>query len=67
MNTTTARPNPRSRHSDMEPLRFRAELPTVSMHRHPLIPLGATHDFLVPNPRPDLTLDLHFLRMIEAG
>jgi hypothetical protein len=25
------------------------------------------HDFLVPNPRPDLVLDPHFLRMIEAG
>lgn len=28
---------------------------------------GPGHDFLVPNPRPDLVLDPHFLRMIEAG
>ena len=25
------------------------------------------HDFLVPNPRPDLCADAHTLRMIEAG
>jgi hypothetical protein len=38
-------------------------------------PLGAApaprpapaHDFLVPNPRPDLCVDAHTLRMIEAG
>lgn len=29
------------------------------------VPSGYAHDFLVPNPRPDLTLDPHLLRMIE--
>lgn len=43
-------------------MRIRAELPAVTALRSP----NATHDFLVPNPRPDLILDRRTLRMIEV-
>lgn len=45
-NTLTRRP-PRG-----QPIRFRAQLPAVAPATLP--PREATHDFLVPNPRPDL-------------
>lgn len=48
-------------------LRLRAELPAVAAPCPPLQPTNVRHDFLVPNPRPDLTTDVHTLRMIEAG
>ena len=67
MNTTTLRPQPRPRRTTAEPLRSRAELPAIWHLPNPLRPAQATHDFLVPNPRPDLTTDLRTLRMIEAG
>ena len=66
MNTTTIRPD-RPRHIDLEPPRFRAELPAVRLSPCHLRPAAAQHDFLVPNPRPDLTIDPRTLRMIEAG
>lgn len=47
--------------------RPRAELPAITQPARPLLPSHAAHDFLVPNPRPDLTLGTHTLRMIEAG
>ena len=48
----------------LEPIWNRAELtPVTNAHPH----AGhATHDFLVPNPRPDLTFDPRTLRMIEV-
>lgn len=47
-------------------LRHRAEFPALWHTSPPLVPSQAAHDFLVPNPRPDLTLDPHTLRMLEA-
>jgi hypothetical protein len=51
------------------PLRLRAQLPalTHAPTRPPPRPARAAHDFLVPNPRPDLTTDAHLLLMLEAG
>lgn len=43
-------------------MRIRAQLPAVTALRGAI----ATHDFLVPNPRPDLILDHRTLRMIEV-
>lgn len=43
-------------------MRIRAELPAVTA----LPGAIATHDFLVPNPRPDLIFDRRTLRMIEV-
>ncbi len=67
MKTPTIRLQPRPRHIDTEPLRFRVELPALRAAPCALLPAQAKHDFLVPNPRPDLTLDPQTLRMIEAG
>jgi len=67
MNTPTLRLEPRPRRTSAEPLRSRAELPAIWHRPSPLRPAHAAHDFLVPNPRPDLTTDLRTLRMIEAG
>ncbi len=46
----------------------RARLHTAAPAQTARVPLPsrAAHDFLVPNPRPDLTLDPHLLRMIEV-
>ena len=44
----------------------RAPLPALAPFRPPPRPARAAHDFLVPNPRPDLTTDPHTLRMIET-
>jgi hypothetical protein len=52
-------------HRAEPPLRFRAQLPALAGWPPPPKPQRAAHDFLVPNPRPDLTTDLHTLRMIE--
>ena len=49
------------------PLRLRAQLPTLAATHPPPRPARAAHDFLVPNPRPDLTPDAHLLLMLEAG
>jgi hypothetical protein len=51
----------------MHSLRLRAEVPVVAALSRPGLPSAADHDFLVPNPRPDLTLDLQTLRMIQVG
>lgn len=67
MNTPTLRLHPRPRRTPADPLRSRAESPAIWHHPNPLRPAQAGHDFLVPNPRPDLTTDLRTLRMIEAG
>ncbi|MES2694648.1 MAG: hypothetical protein V4773_14325 [Verrucomicrobiota bacterium] len=50
-----------------ERLRQRADLPAIRPAAPFAIASRAEHDFLVPNPRPDLTLDRTTLRMIEAG
>lgn len=60
------RPGPTAVFRDSS-LRSRAELPAVTAPIRPLQPTTARHDFLVPNPRPDLAIDLTTLRMIEAG
>ncbi len=67
MNTPTALLKPRLRRTPAKPLHLRAELPAIWHAASPLRPATAAHDFLVPNPRPDLTTDLRTLRMIEAG
>jgi hypothetical protein len=64
MNATIDRLAHHPDHIDAQPLRFRAELPAVR-GRPPLPAVcDAAHDFLVPNPRPDLTFDPHTLLMI---
>ena len=63
MNTTTARPlRHRPIKARLEPIWLRAEFPPAAMP--PAV--HATHDFLVPNPRPDLIFDRQTLRMIEV-
>jgi hypothetical protein len=65
MNTATARPiRHRPTKARLEPIWNRAEFtPVTSLSAH----AGqATHDFLVPNPRPDLIFDQRTLRMIEV-
>jgi hypothetical protein len=53
--------------TDTQALRHRAELPAIrTLLRGPYARM-AEHDFLVPNPRPDLTCDARTLRMLEAG
>lgn len=52
MNTTTIGASHIPGLFETQPLRLRAELPAL-----PRAPY-ATHDFLVPNPRPDLTGDV---------
>ena len=49
---------------DTKPLRFRAELPATRAMPRFLDATTAAHDFLVPNPRPDLTMDPQTLRVI---
>ncbi len=49
------------------PLRLRAQLPALATTHPPPRPARPAHDFLVPNPRPDLTTDAHLLLMLEAG
>jgi hypothetical protein len=68
MNAPTLRPTPRRlglARPGQEPLRTRAALPALrgTWPR----PRPAAHDFLVPNPRPDLTTDLNTLRMLEVA
>ena len=59
MNTTTARPIRRPRKlADHQPLRFTAELRAFTAALLPDAASNAMHDFLVPNPRPDLTANL---------
>ncbi|MBL9209289.1 MAG: hypothetical protein JNL92_02420 [Opitutaceae bacterium] len=68
MNTPTAQI--RLRHAGStaaKPLRHRSEPPAARPLFQALHPTRADHDFLVPNPRPDLTMDPHTLRMLEAG
>ena len=63
MNTATARPiRPRPTKARLDPIWLRAELPAVTITPG----ANATHDFLVPNPRPDLIFDRQTLRMIEV-
>lgn len=50
-----------------DPLRARAESAAVAALPRPGLPSTAHHDFLVPNLRPDLTLGLQTLRMIQVG
>ena len=55
-------------HAGTDALRCRAELPVVrGTWPRPRPAATTAHDFLVPNPRPDLTTDPHTLLMIEAG
>ena len=63
MNTTTARQlRHRLAKARLEPSWLRAELPPVTIAPG----ANATHDFLVPNPRPDLIFDRQTLRMIDV-
>jgi hypothetical protein len=63
MNTTTARPlRHRPTKARLEPIWIRADFQPATMPPA----AHATHDFLVPNPRPDLIFDRHTLRMIEV-
>ena len=68
MNTRTA-PHRPLRHTDTEPLRLRAQLPAVRMPRPaaPAPPAVAMHDFLVPNPRPDLVAETRGLPRCSGG
>ena len=70
MQTPTLRPTNRRlglAYAGTDPLRCRAELPVVRGSWPRPCPVSAAHDFLVPNPRPDLTTDPQTLRMIEVG
>jgi hypothetical protein len=49
-----------------DPLPDRAAPLAAAGLPRPALPSMAHHDFLVPNPRPDLTLGLQTLRMIQA-
>ena len=67
MQTPTLRPTnrrPGFAFAGRDPLRCRAELPVV---RGTWPRPRPAHDFLVPNPRPDLTTDPTTLLMIEVG
>ena len=50
-----------------DPFGARPESSAVAALIRPGLPSAADHDFLVPNPRPDLTLGLQTLRMIQVG
>lgn len=50
-----------------ERTRQRGDLPIFRPLGSLALPSRAENDFLIPNPRPDLTHDLTTLRMIEAG
>lgn len=68
MNTPTALDHPRQPgHRAARPLRLRLDAPQAFPVLPALRPTTADHDFLVPNPRPDLTLGITMLRMLEAG
>ncbi len=68
MNTPTALALPRlPGHRAARPLRLRLDAPQAIPVLPALRPTTAAHDFLVPNPRPDLTMELATLRMLEAG
>jgi hypothetical protein len=69
MNTPTTRTKPHRRgFSAMQPLRIRAELRPITAPRRPAtLAAFAENDFLVSNPRPDLTADSQTLRMFETG
>ena len=68
MNTSTARTIPHQTSlTHQEPFRFRAELPAITAPYPPAWMSTATHDFLVPNPRPDLITDPQTLRMLAAA
>jgi hypothetical protein len=64
MPTTDAPQRPRLKPRPF-PLRHRAELPALPAAAR-VFTCHAEHDFLVPNPRPDLVLDPQTLRMIEV-
>lgn len=49
------------------PIRRHADPSPAQAAFHALRPARAGHDFLVPNPRPDLITDANTLRMIECG
>lgn len=68
MNTLTAHlPNrPPGRGAHRAPPQCLEPAP-AGPHRYAIRPALAGHDFLVPNPRPDLVLDPNTLRMLEAG
>ncbi len=53
-----------ARHPDAPRPRDAAPITTLP---RPGLPSAAEHDLLVPNPRPDLTLGLETLRMIQVG
>ena len=71
MHAPTLRPTnrrPGLTRRDDQPLLLRAALPALGgSWPRPRPATAAAHDFLVPNPRPDLTTDLHTLRMIEVA
>lgn len=46
---------------------FRVGQESRAIDVRPALPSPAEHDFLVPNPRPDLILDPAFLGMLCAG
>jgi hypothetical protein len=50
---------------DAESFRERAEYPALRLLPPPLRSSRATHDLLVPNPRPDLAFDPHMVRMLD--
>lgn len=66
MNTPTARPNHRRRERAHALPRFPAPRPVVSAPPPATMIITAAHDFLVPNPRPDLTTDPATLGMIAV-
>jgi hypothetical protein len=58
MKTSNAPINSPRFHIDREPLRFRGQLPAISAPSPSPVRSHAVHDFLVPNPRPDLTAEV---------
>jgi hypothetical protein len=68
MNPSTARPlHQRRRLAQRGRFLSRAALPPMIAPVPPICPCSASHDFLVPNPRPDLTSDPQTLRMIDLA
>jgi hypothetical protein len=66
MNTPTAHPLRRRPAATTDRIRLRADFPAIKTRPRLEPPREPDHDFLVPNPRPDLTDDAHFLRMLEG-
>lgn len=66
MNTLTLRPQ-RTRPSHAPRFRPRTPVAAAPSPFPSLMLAKAEHDFLVPNPRPDLMLDPQTLRMIDVG